>query len=194
MDGIPALDLWDLVIEVLHSSFNQTTKSKETVQGDLLRNKPSRKHTHSQTKTQIQHNDLEFSNVDYVSSNVKSSHSGAVLHIFEDLEHVRIFQGGKNFTQKPLRGPTMWKGMLKITLREIANWRTKRQSSFSKSQVLAWMITISRKKKLESVGEWSKVCSQIVSKCLYLARIGRLDILWSVNKLVSISQRMDRCL
>ena len=36
---------------------------------------------------------------------------------------------------------------------------------------------------LKSVGELSKVCSQIVLKCLYLARIGRPDILWSVNKL-----------
>ena len=35
----------------------------------------------------------------------------------------------------------------------------------------------------ESVGELSTVCSQIVHKCLYLARIGRPDILWSVNKL-----------
>ena len=77
MDGISPLDLWDLVIEVLYSSFNQTRKSKETVQGDLLRNKPLRKHTDSQTKTQIQYNDHELSNVDYVSSNVKSSESGA---------------------------------------------------------------------------------------------------------------------
>ena len=36
----------------------------------------------------------------------------------------------------------------------------------------------------ESAGELSTVCSQIVLKCLDLARIGRLDILWSVNKLV----------
>ena len=35
----------------------------------------------------------------------------------------------------------------------------------------------------ESVGELSTVCSQIVLKCLYLARIGRPDILWCVNKL-----------
>ena len=35
----------------------------------------------------------------------------------------------------------------------------------------------------ESVGELSTVCSQIVLKCLYLARIGRPAILWSVNKL-----------
>ena len=34
-----------------------------------------------------------------------------------------------------------------------------------------------------SVGELSNTCSQIVLKCLYLARIGRPDILWSVNKL-----------
>ena len=36
---------------------------------------------------------------------------------------------------------------------------------------------------MKSVGELPKVCSQIVLKCLYLARIGRPDILWSVNKL-----------
>ena len=35
----------------------------------------------------------------------------------------------------------------------------------------------------ESVGELSTVCSQIVLKSLYFARIGRPDILWSVNKL-----------
>ena len=35
----------------------------------------------------------------------------------------------------------------------------------------------------ESAGELSTVCSQIVLKCLYLARVGRPDISWSVNKL-----------
>ena len=39
------------------------------------------------------------------------------------------------------------------------------------------------KKEMGSVGELSTVCSQIVLKCLYLARIGRPHILWSVNKL-----------
>ena len=34
-----------------------------------------------------------------------------------------------------------------------------------------------------AVGELSTVCSQIVLKCLYLARIGGPDMLWSVNKL-----------
>ena len=36
---------------------------------------------------------------------------------------------------------------------------------------------------MKSVGELSQVWSRIVMKCLYLARIGRPDILWSVNKL-----------
>ena len=39
-----------------------------------------------------------------------------------------------------------------------------------------------KEEELGSVGELSQVCSQIVLKCLYLARIGRPDILWSVNK------------
>ena len=39
------------------------------------------------------------------------------------------------------------------------------------------------KEENESVGDLSAVCSQIVLKCQYLASIGILDILWSVNKL-----------
>ena len=40
-----------------------------------------------------------------------------------------------------------------------------------------------KKEENESVEELSTVCSHIVLKCLYLARIGRPGILWSVNKL-----------
>ena len=40
-----------------------------------------------------------------------------------------------------------------------------------------------KEEEMTYVGELSQVCSQIVLKCLYLARIGRPDILWSVNKL-----------
>ena len=40
-----------------------------------------------------------------------------------------------------------------------------------------------KQEEMKSVGDLSKVCSQNVLKCLYLARIGRPDILWSVNKL-----------
>ena len=48
--------------------------------------------------------------------------------------------------------------------------------------------------ELKSVGQLSKVSSQIVLKCLYLARIGRPDILWSVNKLArSITKWTKAC-
>ena len=51
-----------------------------------------------------------------------------------------------------------------------------------------------KKEELESGGELPKVCSQIVLKCLYLARIGRPDILWSVNKLArSVTRRTGAC-
>ena len=46
----------------------------------------------------------------------------------------------------------------------------------------------------KSVGELSHVCSQLVLKCLYLARIGLPDILWSVNKLArSITKWTKAC-
>ena len=48
--------------------------------------------------------------------------------------------------------------------------------------------------EMKSVGELSQVCSQIVLKCLYLARIGQPDILWSVNKLArSITKWTRAC-
>ena len=40
-----------------------------------------------------------------------------------------------------------------------------------------------KQEELEAVGKLPEVCSQIVLKCLYLARIGRPDIIWSVNTL-----------
>ena len=47
---------------------------------------------------------------------------------------------------------------------------------------------------MKSVGELSNTCSQIVLKCLYLARIGRPDILWSANKLTrSITKWTKAC-
>ena len=55
-----------------------------------------------------------------------------------------------------------------------------------------------KEEKIKTVGELSHVCSQIVLKCLYLARIGRLDILWSGNKLAQSitkwTRACDKCL
>ena len=51
-----------------------------------------------------------------------------------------------------------------------------------------------KEEEMKSVGEVSQVCSQIVLKCQYLARIGRPDILWSINKLArSITKWTKAC-
>ena len=49
-----------------------------------------------------------------------------------------------------------------------------------------------KKEELETVGELSKVCSQIALKSLYLERIGRPDILWSVDKLARADTKWTR--
>ena len=51
-----------------------------------------------------------------------------------------------------------------------------------------------KEEETKSVGELSNTCSQIVLKCLYLARIGRPDILWSVSKFArSITKWTKAC-
>ena len=51
-----------------------------------------------------------------------------------------------------------------------------------------------KEEEMKSVGELPQVCSQIVLKCSYLVRIGRPDILWSVNKLArSITNWTKAC-
>ena len=48
--------------------------------------------------------------------------------------------------------------------------------------------------EMKSVGELPQVCSQMVLKCFNLARIGRPDILWSVNKFArSITKWTKAC-
>ena len=80
------------------------------------------------------------------------------------LPQVKNYQDGRNFTQKLLRGHTTWKDIRKSALSLLGDH--------------PFLV-----EELESVAELSGVYSQIVLKCLYLTRIGRLDILWSVNKL-----------
>ena len=72
MDGIPALDLRDLVREVFHSSPTQSKETKDQARGNSLRDTTANKHTQNLTEDPTKHHNLELSNVDYVSSNAKS--------------------------------------------------------------------------------------------------------------------------
>ena len=74
LDGIPALDLWDLIVSV-SGNMTQTT---ERPGRPVVSNKSQR----SQGKTNA------LNNVDCVPSNVQSSHQEALLNVFEDNEAV----------------------------------------------------------------------------------------------------------
>ena len=83
MDGIPALDLWDLVIDVFHSNANQKQKFKQA-RCDPSYCKASEKRMNSQCYTQVAQRHLELSNVDFVSSNVNSSQKRSyVVHFLK---------------------------------------------------------------------------------------------------------------
>ena len=101
MDGIPALDLWDLVIDVFHSSPNQLNNTKDQVQGNLSRGTTSNKHAHNKTKVPTQHDNYDLYNVDCVPSNAKFYRFGAMLYIFEDNEAlIKMFIKGRTPTMR----------------------------------------------------------------------------------------------
>ena len=93
-----------------------------------------------------------------------------------------------------LRGPMTWKVMPRNVWNDIVSWRTKTTQQLYKVSTPCIDDHHFKEEELKSVGELSKVCSQIVLKCLYLACIGRPDILWSVNKLArSITKWTNAC-
>ena len=75
MDGIPALDLRDLIVAVLHGN---------TYQNDQERRDPSK----SPKRKKIHGKIDDVDNVGFLSSNVNSSRKKALLCIFEDNEAV----------------------------------------------------------------------------------------------------------
>ena len=100
----------------------------------------------------------------------------------------REFQRGelKNYHTRKicvfLRGPTIWKVVMPTNAwDDIVSWQTRRLNNYTKYLLTCIDDHHLKEEELKSVWKLSKVCSQIVLKCLYLARIGRTDILWSVN-------------
>ena len=82
-----------------------------------------------------------------------------------------------------VHGPMTWKVMRRTAWKDVANLRKKQLSNYTKVATPCMDGHQFREEEIGSVGEFSTVCSQIALKCLYLACIGRPDILWSVNKL-----------
>ena len=124
IDGIPALDLWDLVIEVFHSAPNQINKTKDVreLQGDLSPRTPPNMRGQIPPK----HINLDSANIDHVPSSVKHSGSSAMLFVFEDYEAViRMTTIG--------RSPTM--RHVSRTHRVVLGWLFDRINLDSKIQI-----------------------------------------------------------
>ena len=112
-------------------------------------------------------------------------------HVFL-LEQLKKLPGWENFMQRRWRGPTTWKDMPKNALRDIAGKQKDRAVVQSLKSLVGWS-------PFQERGTWiswrtAKVCSPIVLKCLYFARMGRPDIIWSVNKLArSVTKSTGAC-
>ena len=95
VDGAPALVLWDLGIEVLHSSNNVPARRNPS------RDETQKKHTNTKTKKHVNRGDIEFFIVDHVVTNAKPSHFEVMLQIFEDTEAViKIIIEGRSPTMR----------------------------------------------------------------------------------------------
>ena len=93
------------------------------------------------------------------------------------------YQGGKTSRKDGCVVPRHGRTCSKSALRGIVSWQIEKTEQLNKVSSPCLNDHHFKKEELEAVGEMSKVCSQIVLKCLYLARIGRPGILWSVNQL-----------
>ena len=76
LDGLPALELWDLIVSVFGSVSQISDRTGRPVNVDIKRNQ----------KSQGKINVME--NIDSVPSNVQSSRQEALLYVFEDNEAV----------------------------------------------------------------------------------------------------------
>ena len=84
MDGIPALDLWDLIVAVLHGNTHQSNQERGDQSTNVVRVNPHKLPTRKKFYGMIFH----LVNFDFISSNVHSSRQEALLYIFEDNEAV----------------------------------------------------------------------------------------------------------
>ena len=98
------------------------------------------------------------------------SNSGFLL---EPKKNYRPEIHGNLMQKQYLLGPMTWKVTQRSAWKDIANFRIKHLNNCTKVATPCMDDHQFQKAFIESVGELSTVCSQIVLKCLYLARFGR---------------------
>ena len=79
-DGIPALDLRDLIVKVLHGNTHHNDQVRRDPCTNPVRARPQK----LQTRKKIHGKVDDPNNVDFISSNVNSSRQEALLYVFED--------------------------------------------------------------------------------------------------------------
>ena len=83
LDGLPFMEVWDLIVSVLGDTIQNHDRTERPVVNK--REACSPPHTiHKRKQSQRVINDLD--NVDFIPSNVPSSHQEALLYVFEDNE------------------------------------------------------------------------------------------------------------
>ena len=104
LDGIPALDLWDLIVSVLGNTTQDHYRTGRPVVGTSeICSPPHTIHKRKQSHGMI--DDLD--NVDFFPSNVNSSHQEALLYVFDDNEAVikMILEGKKPNNETCIQNP-----------------------------------------------------------------------------------------
>ena len=82
LDGMPALDLWDLIVAVLHGNAYQSNQARWDPCPNLLEVRSTLHTIQERKQYQGVINDLD--NVDFIPS----THQKALLYVFEDNEAV----------------------------------------------------------------------------------------------------------
>ena len=80
MGGLPALDLWDMVIEVLRSTNNTVKPNYDSIRETFARPNPKTKTPTDNRKQKVD----QLSDVAHVPTNTHSSQGESQLYIFED--------------------------------------------------------------------------------------------------------------
>ena len=112
MDGIPALTLWDSVIEVFHSELNRTEGPKR----EPRRNPSAIVKANMHNPIPIEHTNVIPTNIDHIPSNTTHSGSSAMLSVFDHNEAVikMIIKGQSPIMRHVVKNPQScaWIGCL----------------------------------------------------------------------------------
>ena len=88
--------------------------------------------------------------------------------------------GWEKFDATTVAWSTDMQGHAKKCVERYCELANKKHSNYTKSQLLAWTTTVSRRRKWNQLKTCQKY-HRLYFKCMYLTQTGRSDILWSVG-------------